>query len=50
MMNENEAKTVLLLLNTEIAKVENREDYLSKHDLDVLLKLKKNLTSTFTTL
>lgn len=47
MMNETEAKNVLILLNKELATLENQDDYMSKHDFDVLSKLKKNLLSTF---
>lgn len=47
MMNETEAKNVLILLNKELATLENQDDYMSKHDYDVLSKLKKNLLSTF---
>lgn len=47
MMNESEAKTVLLLLNEQIEKLEQKKDFMSAHDLGLLTKLKKNLLHNF---
>ena len=50
MMSESEARNVLILINRELAQLESQDDFMSKHDHEVLSKLKKNLTKTFTNL
>lgn len=50
MMNETEAKNVLILINRELAQLEGHDDFMSKHDYEVLSKIKKNLISAFPTI
>lgn len=50
MMSESEAKNVLILINRELAHLDTQKDYMSKHDHEVLSKIKKNLISAFPTI
>lgn len=47
MMNELEARNVLILINRELAHLDAQDDFMSKHDYEVLSKIKKNLISAF---
>lgn len=50
MMSESEARNVLILINRELAQLEDQDDFMSKHDHEVLSKIKKNLISAFPTI
>lgn len=47
MMSELEAINILILINRELAQLDGQEDFVSKHDRELLTKLKENLTSAF---
>ena len=47
MMNESEARNVLILINRELAQLDGQHDFMSKHDREILTKLKENLISAF---
>lgn len=50
MMSESEARNVLILINRELAQLDNQDDFMSKHDREILSKIKKNLISAFPTI